>query len=184
MIKLRHLLENLQPPSVITTDPKYDDFFTWLMRFQNQKTSWVDPKFKDFKDEIDLMDRSKRYVLYRGLFFKSPSKEIKNLKVGDIIIDSGTSWSINYDTAIQFARNDHYFGGGKDLWIEGKSRGIIIQHNFGDDEILCDLNYMYEKGFKRVEYPKEKEVIVFKAERRCKIVEIMDKRLRNRRDIK
>lgn len=185
-MKLRTILNELletQELSQIATDPKYDEFFNWLIRFQNQKTAWVPPEYAKFKDEFELVNPTKNYKCYRGLFFRSPSKEIKNLKVGNIIADSGTSWSLNYETAIQFARDDHHAFGGTAKWIEGKSIGIVIERTFSKDEIMCDLSHMYENGFKGVEYPKEKEVIVFKKLNNCKIVEILTKRMRNRRNI-
>lgn len=149
------------------------------MLFQKQKTKYVPPQYAKFKEEFNLVDPNQTYKCYRGLFFKSPTKDFKSLKVGNMIKDSGTSWSLIYDVAINFAYDNHGFGG-KSKWAEGKSMGIIIEHTFTKDEIMCDLSYMYKQRFKRIEYPEEKEVIVFNNERQCKIVEILNSKKRSR----
>lgn len=174
LIKILKQIISEQNLSIITTDEKYHEFFVWLMRFQQQKTRWVPPEFKNLKEELDLV-QNKSYKLYRGLYFKSPSAEIKSLKVGQSIPDEGTSWSTIYEVAAQFAKdNPQHFGKSSTwTWKEGKSIGIVIENTFQYDDIMCDLLYMYDNGFKRIEYPKESEVIVFKKQNNCKIVEVI-----------
>lgn len=185
-MKLRQILNEIiegKNLSSIYDDPKYNEFFSWLTRFQNQKTAWVPPEFKKFKDEFDLVDPSKTYKCYRGLFFRSPTKAVKKIINSRIISDAGTSWSLNYDTAFQFARDDHHGFGGTARWNPGKSLGVIIEYTFNSDEILCDFEFMEKQGFDEIRYPKEKEVVVFEKERTCKIVEIIQKQTKYAKEV-
>ena len=161
------------PVKETLNDPNYTAFVNWIIRFQQQKTDLISTIGVDVSKNFDVVPKNKTYTAYRGIFIKSPNASIKKLKVGDIIPDESTSWSTDIMVAKQFARDDHHAFGGKTRWNPGKSIGIIMSYEFRSNDVLFDLEYMDSKGFTEIKFPKEKEIIVPKITRNCKITNIL-----------
>lgn len=154
---------------------KYNNLFNWIKKFQRDSNLSFKSEFLQFKNDEKLIDLNKTYVLYRGLFISKYNEDFdkfSQLKVGQSIDNKNISWSWSKSSAMKFAKGSTNWMD-QPKWKSGESIAIILQHQFNQDELLCDLYYMDLIGYNFIDFPDEKEVIVFPKNRKCKIIEIL-----------
>jgi hypothetical protein len=184
-MKLKKILkELLETTQLQSSNDLLDnsDFMTWFIRFQEQKTKYVPDEWKLIKNEYDVINKTKKYTAYRGIFIKTPTDLYKKLKIGNNLTDQSTSWSLNKDVAYKFATDSHNFGGSKTNWKRGKSLGFMLEYTFDIKDVLFDLSYMDKNNFKKILYPREEEIIVDLKTRECKITNIIFDRMSSNGD--
>lgn len=154
---------------------KYIDIINWIKRYQRTPIS-VESDLKPLLGDPNLVDVSYNYSLYRGLYISNYSNDyekIINLKVGDIFIDDGISWSKSKNVALNFAKGSkHWMDSSK--FVSGNSIAILLNYKFKHTDILADLQYIDAQGNNNiVDFPNEKECIVWPKKYNCQIIQIL-----------
>lgn len=85
---------------------KYYDLIPWLKKYQRDPKMNFKSEFRNLLGDPNLVDMSKKYILYRGLYIRNSNADydkFKKLENGDQIYNTGLSWSWSFRTAESFS---------------------------------------------------------------------------------
>lgn len=168
------------------TDEEYHKISQWWVKYQRGVVGWWTQMNKYLGLKNELIPDVDEMTLYRGLNFnldydwKRTCKtsrgviDITDLKVGDKIICTKPSWTLDKKIAKLFAS-------GKQGWGDMRSMkeneiGVVLKHTFPYKEIFLDTNWVEnnEQLEGEVVLPQEMEVIVKPTTRYLEVIEIFD----------
>jgi hypothetical protein len=173
------------------TDEEYQKIREWWVKYQRGIVGWWTQLNKYLGLKNELIPDVDELTLYRGLNFNLgfqnvgllPKNTIKtsrgivsvtDLKVGDSIICSKPSWTIDKKIAKMFASGRKGWG---DTRIMGNEEiGIVLKHTFPYTDLFLDTNWVQnnENLEGEVVLPQEMEVIVKPKNRNVEIIEVFN----------
>jgi hypothetical protein len=169
---------------------EYRKLNEWWVKYQRGIVGWWTQLNKYLGLKNELIPDVDKMILYRGLNFNMsypnvgllPDNTIKtmsrgiisvmDLKVGDKIICSKPSWTLDEKIAKMFASGKKGYGDLRSM--KDDEIGIVLKNIFPASELLLDTNWVENNKFMEGEVvlPQEMEVIVRPRQRYVEIIEV------------
>jgi hypothetical protein len=171
---------------------EYNKIKEWWLKYQRGTIGWWTQLNKYLGLKNELITNVNEMTLYRGLNFNMdypnvgllPNNEIKtinrgiisvmDLKVGDKIICSKPSWTMDLKVARMFASGKKGWGDTRNM--KSNEIGIVLKHTFPSSELFLDTNWAKNNNFLEGEavLPQEMEIIVRPRQKSVDIVEVFN----------
>jgi len=164
---------------------EYYTIIDWWKRYQRGTKGWWVKMNRYLGLRGDLMPDVDSLILYRGINIKNYDfcklknevKKVTDIKVGDKILCSKTSWTLLPRVAKSFAQGKKGIGDHRKMM--DNEIGVIIKNVFSADEILLDGHWVDNHKYLREAsiFPSEFEVIVKPRNRYLEVVDVFNNSL-------
>lgn len=173
------------------TDEEYHKISEWWVKYQRGTVGWWTQMNKYLGLKNELIPDVDEMTLYRGLNFNLgfqnvgllPDNSCKttrgivkvtDLKVGDKMLCSKPSWTLDKDIAKMFASGKKGYGDYRTMGNE--EIGIVLRNTFPYTDLFLDTNWVEnnEHLSGEVVLPQEMEVIVKPQNRYVEVIEVFN----------
>lgn len=155
-------------------DEIYEKINIWLEKHQRGIGNWVGWLSKYCGLKEDLLPNVEKMTLYRGLNLNKFN--VDSIKVGDELVCSNPSWTLDLKVAESFASGKHGLGDHREMFED--EIGVVLKHEFNYTELFMDMNWVddnHDFFIDEILFPNEYEVIVKPKKRKYKVFEVFEK---------
>jgi hypothetical protein len=155
-------------------DEIYEKINIWVEKHQRGLGKWVGWLSKYCGLKEDLLPNVDKMTLYRGLNLSKLN--VESIKVGDELVCSNPSWTLDLKVAQSFASGKHGLGDHREMFED--EIGVVLKHEFNYTELFMDMNWVddnHDFFIDEILFSNEYEVIVKPKKRKYKVFEVFDK---------